>query len=64
MEIQEIGEASLSFFLSMALMTLELWTLSNLAAANVVLLASQLILMMLFSRFVIFKYRARIMTLL
>ena len=59
MEIQEIGEASLSFFLSMALMTLELWTLSNLALPMLILLASQLILMMLFSRFVIFKYMGK-----
>ncbi|MGL5353517.1 MAG: sodium/glutamate symporter [Clostridium sp.] len=54
-EIEAIGGISLSFFLSMALMGLKLWELFDLALPMIVMLLGQVILMGLFSYFIIFR---------
>ena len=58
---------SLSIFLAIALMSLKLWELAELATDMVILLAAQVILMFLFARFVVFRlmgrdYEAAVMT--
>ena len=50
---------SLSIFLSMALMGLKLWQLSELALPLVVMLLAQTAMMALFARFVIFNLMGR-----
>ncbi|MDF2590910.1 MAG: gltS [Clostridia bacterium] len=54
-EIEVIGNISLSFFLSMALMSLKLWQLANLALPMLAILAVQVILMALFTYFAVFR---------
>lgn len=54
-EIETIGGISLSYFLSMALMGLKLWELFDLALPMIVMLLGQVILMGLFSYFIIFR---------
>lgn len=54
-EIEVIGNISLSFFLSMALMSLKLWELANLAVPMFVILFVQVVLMVVFARWVVFK---------
>ena len=61
------GNVSLSIFLAIALMSLKLWQLADLAAPMVVMLAAQVVLMFLFARFVVFNvmgrdYEAAVMT--
>lgn len=53
------GNASLSIFLSIALMTLKLWQLAELAIPMVVMLAAQVVLMFFFARFVVFNVMGR-----
>ena len=53
------GNTSLSIFLAIALMTLKLWQLADLAIAMVVMLAAQVILMFFFARFVVFNVMGR-----
>lgn len=54
-EVEVIGNICLSFFLSMALMSLKLWQLANLALPMFAILALQVLLMALFSYFVVFR---------
>lgn len=54
-EIAIAGELGLNLFLSMALMTLKLWQLVDLAVPMLILLAAQTVLMALFAYFVTFK---------
>ncbi|WP_024615794.1 sodium/glutamate symporter [Clostridium sp. Ade.TY] len=54
-EIEVIGGISLSFFLSMALMSLKLWELFDLAIPMIVMLIGQTILMGLFAYFITFN---------
>lgn len=54
-EIEVLGNISLSFFLSMALMSLKLWELANLAVPMFVILFVQVVLMAVFARYVVFK---------
>lgn len=54
-EINDLGGISLSLFLGMAMITLKLWELSELALPLVVLLASQVVLIALFTYFVEFN---------
>lgn len=54
-EIDIIGGVSLSLFLSMALMSLELWELADLAIPMIVMLTAQIILMYFFAIFVTFR---------
>lgn len=53
--IDLIGDVSLGIFLSMALMTLKLWELANLAGPMVVVLMSQVIFMLIYTIFIVFK---------
>lgn len=58
-EINDLGGISLSLFLGMAMITLKLWELSSLALPLVILLASQVILIALFTYFVEFNIMGR-----
>ncbi|MCR8710655.1 sodium/glutamate symporter [Aliarcobacter butzleri] len=53
--IDVFGNASLSLFLAMALLSLKLWQLSNLAGALSVILVTQVIVMILYAYFVTFR---------
>lgn len=54
-EMNTIGEVSLSLFLAMAMMGLELWVLVDLAIPIIVILLFQVIFMFLFSYFILFN---------
>lgn len=58
-EINDLGGISLSLFLGMAMITLKLWELSELALPLIVLLASQVILIALFTYFIEFYIMGR-----
>ncbi|MGO1470209.1 MAG: sodium/glutamate symporter [Tissierella sp.] len=58
-EINIVGGISLSLFLSMALMTLKLWDLAELAVPFIVMLLGQVLLMFLFANFVTFNLLGR-----
>ena len=58
-EIDILGNISLSLFLAMALMALQLWQLADLALPLVVMLFAQTILMALFAYFVTFNLMGR-----
>lgn len=58
-EINDLGGISLSLFLGMAMITLKLWELSELALPLIVLLASQMILIALFTYFIEFYIMGR-----
>lgn len=58
-EVDIIGGVSLSLFLSMALMSLKLWELADLAIPLIVMLLGQTILMYLFANFVTFNVMGR-----
>ena len=53
--IDVFGNASLSLYLAMALLSLKLWQLSNLAGALTVILISQVLIMILYAYFVTFR---------
>ena len=57
--IDSAATVCLSIFLSLALMTLKLWQLAELAIPMVVMLAAQVVLMFLFARFVVFNVMGR-----
>ncbi|HSC27222.1 MAG TPA: sodium/glutamate symporter [Vicinamibacterales bacterium] len=57
--VDDLGTIALSLFLSMALMTLRLWELLDLALPLVVILAAQVTLMALFAYFVTFHVMGR-----
>ena len=59
MEIDILGGIALSLFLSMALMSLKLWQLADLAIPMVVMLLSQTLLMYLFANFITFNVMGR-----
>ena len=58
-EINDIGGISLSLFLGIAMITLKLWQLAELALPLIILLAGQTILMFLYTRFVVFNVMGR-----
>lgn len=58
-EINDIGGICLSLFLGIAMITLKLWQLAELALPLVVLLVAQVIIMALFSYFVVFNVMGR-----
>lgn len=58
-EIEEIGDVALSLFLGIAMISLELWLLVDLAIPMLILLACQIVFMILFARFVIFNAMGR-----
>lgn len=53
--IQTIGNISLVFYLSLALMGLKLWELFDLALPMIIMLIAQTILMAIFAYFIVFK---------
>ncbi|WP_198306080.1 sodium/glutamate symporter [Arcobacter vandammei] len=53
--IDVFGNASLSLYLAMALLSLKLWQLSNLAGALTIILVTQVIVMILYAYFVTFR---------
>lgn len=66
-EIDIIGNVSLSIFLAIALMGLQLWQLADLAVPLVIMLVAQTVLMLVFGYFVTFNvmgrdYEAAVMT--
>ena len=58
-EINDIGGISLSLFLGIAMITLKLWQLADLALPLLILLAGQVVLMFLFTYFVVFNVMGR-----
>lgn len=58
-EVSIAGELGLNLFLSMALMTLKLWQLVELAIPMLVLLLGQTILMAIFAYFVTYKFMGK-----
>ncbi|WP_101697403.1 sodium/glutamate symporter [Clostridium minihomine] len=54
-EIEVVGNLSLCLFLAMAMMSLKLWELINLALPLIITLAAQVVLMFLFSYYVVFN---------
>lgn len=57
--IDTIGAVSLSLFLSMALMSLRLWELAELALPMLVILSGQVVLMLIFAYFITFNLMGR-----
>ena len=58
-EINDIGGICLSVFLGIAMITLKLWQLAELALPMIVLLGAQLALMFVIARFVVFNVMGR-----
>lgn len=58
-EINDIGGISLSLFLGMAMITLKIWQLAELALPLVILLAGQTLLILFFTYFVVFNVMER-----
>lgn len=58
-EINDIGGISLSLFLGIAMITLKLWQLADLALPLIVLLAGQCLLIFLYTYFVVFNVMGR-----
>ena len=58
-EINDIGGICLSIFLGIAMITLKLWQLADLALPLILLLLTQLLLMFLIARFVVFNLMGR-----
>lgn len=54
-EVEVIGNICLSFFLSMALMSLKLWELANLALPMIAILLVQVVLMAIFTYFIVYR---------
>ena len=58
-EINDLGGIALSIFLGIAMITLKLWQIADLAMPMVILLVVQTVLMYLFARFVVFNTMGR-----
>lgn len=58
-EINDIGGICLSLFLGIAMITLKLWQLADLAVPLIILLVVQVVLMFLFAYFVVFNVMGR-----
>lgn len=58
-EINDLGGICLSLFLGIAMITLKLWQLADLALPLIVLLGVQLLIMVIFSRFVVYNIMGR-----
>ena len=58
-EINDLGGICLSLFLGIAMITLKLWQLADLALPLVILLAGQAVLMFLFAYFVVYNIMGR-----
>lgn len=53
--VEGIGDVTLGLYLSMAMMTLKMWELSGLAGPMLIVLACQVIFLVLFAYFVVFR---------
>lgn len=58
-EINDLGGICLSLFLGIAMITLKLWQLAELALPLIILLAAQTIFMFIFARFILFNAMGR-----
>ena len=58
-EINDIGGISLSLFLGIAMITLKLWQLDEMALPLLILLAGQTLLMFVFTNFIVFRVMGR-----
>ena len=58
-EINDIGGISLSLFLGIAMITLKLWQLAELALPLIVLLTGQVVVMFIFTYFIVFNVMGR-----
>lgn len=58
-EINDIGGISLSLFLGMAMITLKLWQLAELALPLVILLTVQTVLIFIFAKYIVFNVMGR-----
>ncbi|MDO4804714.1 MAG: sodium/glutamate symporter, partial [Lachnospiraceae bacterium] len=58
-EINDLGGICLSLFLGIAMITLKLWQLADLALPLIILLAAQTLFMFLYARFVLFNVMGR-----
>lgn len=58
-EINDVGGISLSLFLGIAMITLKLWQLADLALPLVILLMIQVVLIYVFARYVVFNVMGR-----
>lgn len=58
-EINDLGGICLSLFLGIAMITLKLWQLADLALPMIILLSCQVIFMVLYARFVVFNVMGR-----
>ena len=58
-EINDIGGICLSLFLGIAMITLKLWQLADLALPLLILLLGQVVLMFVYARFVVFNVMGR-----
>jgi ESS family glutamate:Na+ symporter len=58
-EIDVVGQTCLSIFLAMALMSLRLWELADLALPMLVMLIAQTTLMIVFAYFVVFRFLSK-----
>ncbi len=57
--IDDLGNAALSLFLVMALMTLKLWELSGLVFPLIIIMVLQILLIVVTSIFIVFKYMGK-----
>ena len=58
-EINDLGGICLSLFLGIAMITLKLWQLAELALSLIILLAAQTVFMFIFARFILFNAMGR-----
>ncbi len=58
-EINDLGGICLSLFLGIAMITLKLWQLAELALPLIILLAAQTVFMFIFARFILFNVMGR-----
>ena len=58
-EINDLGGISLSLFLGMAMITLKLWQLASLALPLVILLGAQIMVIIIFTYFIVFNIMGR-----
>ena len=66
-EVNDIGHIMLEFFLGIALITMRIWVLADLAIPLIIMLATQTVFMILFARFIMFymlghNYDAAVLT--
>ena len=57
--IEKVGEVSLALFLSMSLMSMQLWTLADAASAILVVLFAQTFVITVFAVFIVFRLMGR-----